>query len=520
MIVVPSRNAVLLHAADPSSITDLIPKASAVDPSKARGMNVAVRHGVEEARLLKNLGYDIPSPIKTAYHWPGPFKPFDHQIETAAFMTQFRRGFVLNDMGTGKSASALWSTDFLMREKLVRRVLIVTPLSTLERVWSQEAFKLLTHRKTVILHGSRKKRLDLLESDWEIAVVNFDGVGIIADKIHADPTVDMVIVDESSNAYRNARTKRYKTFKGMLRQDMRLWLMTGTPCPTDPTDAWAQAKLVNPSAVPSFFGAFQRSTMVKVTQFKWKPRPEGFRIAYAAMQPAIRFKKEDCLTLPPVTYQQRDVELSKEQKEVYAGMKKRLKAETGESQLTAVNAADRLSKLRQIALGVVKDTETGEYIPLDFKPRLKVLLESIEDAGAKVIVIVPFKGIIQELAKEVRKQYSVGVINGDVSPKRRDEIFNEFKMTDDPHVLLCHPKVMAHGLTLTEADMMIFYGPIYSNDEYQQVTERINRPGQKNKMTIVQMGANTMEWNIYKVVENRKLGQDTILNLYKEALDS
>ncbi len=518
MILVPDKRAVLLDAADPSAILSIIPKATEVDPARAQGMNIAVRHGIEEARILKNLGYDVPSPMKYSYDWPGPFTPFDHQIETAAFMTQYRRGFVLNDMGTGKSASALWATDFLMREGLVRRTLIVTPLSTLERVWSQEAFKLLTHRRTVILHGTRQKRLDLFRSDWELAVINFDGLRIIADEVKADPTIDMVIVDEASNAYRNASTKRYKAFRAMLRQDMRLWLMTGTPCPNEPTDAWAMARLVNPNAVPNFFGAFRRSTMVQVTQFKWKPRPEGYKIAYAAMQPAIRFRKEDCLTLPPVTVQQRDAELSKEQKELFDDMKKRFKASSDKGQLTAVNAADRLSKLRQIACGVVKDTETGEYIPLDFKPRLKVLMESIEDAGAKVIVIVPFKGIIKELAKAVGKQYSVGVLNGDVSPKRRNEILNEFKLTDDPHVLLCHPKVMAHGLTLTEADMMVFYGPIFSNDEAQQVTERINRPGQKNKMTIVQIGANPLEWGIYRVVEQRKVGQDTILDLYRDVV--
>ena len=86
--------------------------------------------------------------------------------------------------------------------------------------------------------------------------------------------------------------------------------------------------------------------------------------------------------------------------------------------------------------------------------------------------------------------------------------------------LLCHPQVMAHGITATEADMLIFYGPIYSNDQNQQVMERINRPGQTRKMTVVRMGASALEWAIYNVLEGKRLNQETILEMYKKELQS
>lgn len=183
--------------------------------------------------------------------------------------------------------------------------------------------------------------------------------------------------------------------------------------------------------------------------------------------------------------------------------------------ITAVNAADKINKLRQILCGAIKDPATDEYINLPHGPRTEVLLETIQNASAKVLVIVPFKGIINSLVKEVEKHYSVAVLNGDVSPKMRDKIILDFKRTPDPHVLLCHPKVMAHGLNLTEADTLIFYAPIYSNDEFQQVTERFNRAGQTRKMTITRIAAHPVEWEIYKMVDNKKLTQDNILSLYK-----
>jgi SNF2 family DNA or RNA helicase len=182
-------------------------------------------------------------------------------------------------------------------------------------------------------------------------------------------------------------------------------------------------------------------------------------------------------------------------------------------QVTAVNAADKIGKLRQILCGSIKVDE--EYVDLDHAPRFKVLLEAIEGASAKVLVVAPFKGIVRALEKSLAEHYSVGTLNGDVSPNARNRIINEFKMGPDPHILLCHPKVMSHGLNLTEADTLIFYAPIYSNDEFQQVTERFNRAGQKNKMTIVRMAAHPLEWEIYKLIDNRKAGQNSILNLYK-----
>lgn len=523
MILVPEKHTVLLRHPNPSIITSLIPRSRVLTSEvvkEANGHNIAVYHGIEETKLLKNIGANVPPPMLSYYSWPGGFSHiFAHQKDSAAFLSQHYRAFCLNEMGLGKSASALWAADYLMKERVVNKVLIISPLSTLERVWRSEIFKVLMHRVTVVLHGSRDRRLELLDTNWEFAVVNFDGVEIIAEEIAKRQDINLVVIDEASNGYRNASTKRYKTLKKMLKPWMRLWLLTGTPCPNAPTDAWALARLVNPAVVPEYFGSFQRMTMNQYGPYKWVPKPEGYKLAYAALQPGVRYRKEECLDLPPVTWQKRECALSKEQTEAYKKMHSVMEIEAKETTITAVNAADRINKLRQILCGVIKDTAMGGYIPLDFKPRLNVLMECIEEAGAKVIVIVPFKGITYELEKQVSKKYTCAVVNGDVSLNKRNEIFHNFKETANPHVLLCHPKVMAHGLTLTEADTMIFYAPIYSNDEAQQVVERINRPGQTRNMTIVQMGAAQLEWSIYDIVEQRKVGQESILSLYKNEVE-
>ena len=168
--------------------------------------------------------------------------------------------------------------------------------------------------------------------------------------------------------------------------------------------------------------------------------------------------------------------------------------------------------------GAILDPETNEYVVLDHGPRLAELRRAIEAATAKAIVIVPYKGIVASLAHSLSKEWSVSVLNGDVSLKDRNNIIRAFKTGPDPHVLICHPRVMSHGLNLVEADTTIFYGPISSNAEYRQVIERNNRAGQVNSMTVVRMAGHPIEWAIYKIVDQRQVTQDNILNLYQEVL--
>lgn len=517
MIHGPTQS-VLLNVPDPFAIRELLPKSKLIDHSD---FNVAIKHTLESVKVLRAFGQTVPAPILTSYGWPGKYTPFDHQRVMSEFLTLNRRVFNLSEMGTGKTASTLWAADWLMKTGRVKKALILSPLSTIDRVWRNDTFDVLMHRVVSMVYGSREKRLEALDVDADFYIMNHDGLMIpaVAEAIRKRPDIDLVIVDEAS-MFRNHDTKKYKALKKLTeRQDLRLWLLTGTPCPNAPTDAWALAQLVSPERVPKFYGSFRRQTMMQLSQFKWAPRLDAYETAYAAMQPAVRFKKADCLDLPPVTFSDRQAGLSSDQVTAFKAMLTVMQAEAKETQITAVNAADKLNKLRQILCGSVKDPETGDYIHLPHKPRTDVLLECIEQAAAKVLVVVPFKGIIQSLADEVGKLHSIGVLNGDVSPKRRDQIIKDFKTTPDPHVLLCHPKVMAHGLNLTEADTLIFYAPIYSNDEFQQVTERFNRAGQTRKMTIIRIASHPVEWDIYKAVDNKKLTQDTILALYKSVTE-
>jgi SNF2 family DNA or RNA helicase len=533
MFVHEATRSLMLRADDPLAIREVIPHSRIMGHPD---YNIAVQHTVESTRILRNMGYeDTPSPIAAYYDWPGKFTPFDHQRVMAEAYTMHSRIFNLSEMGTGKTAASLWAADWLMKEGKVNRVLVVAPLSSLERIWMEAAFDVTMHRKAVVVHGTREKRQAMLDSGADFYIINHDGISIrpIREAIMRDPRIDLVIVDEGGK-FRNSKTDRYRALAEITttRPDMRVWWLTGTPCPNAPSDVWSQCRIVSPARVPPYFGKFRNMTMYEVDSqhHTWKPKPDAYTVAFNAMQPAVRFNKDDCLDLPPVMSEDWQAEMSSDQKRAYDEMRNEMYMADVANQckgkeITAVNAADKLNKLRQILCGAVKVTEDvakgkspSQYVILDHKPRFKVLMDAIETAATKVLVVVPFKGIIRSLEKELSEHYSVGMLNGDVPIGRRNAIITDFKTKTDPHILLCHPQVMAHGLNLVEANVLIFYAPIYSNDDYRQVIERFNRPGQLHKMTIIRIGAHPLDWSIYATVDNRDDGQQSVLRLYKSVI--
>ena len=520
VLIDKATESVVVATPDPLELRELLPRSRTL-PHPV--YTFATHHTLESTKVLRNMGFDVPAPIRFQYDWPGRFTPYDHQITMAEFLTLHRRAFNLSEMGTMKTNASLWAADWLMKTGRVRKVLIISPLSTLYSVWRDDIFDTLPHRTAAVLHGPWQRRLKYLGIEADFYILNHDGIKIseLRAAIMKRPDIELVIVDEAG-MFRNPSAGKYKALAELMkaRPDMRLWLMTGTPCPNEPTDAWALARLVDPGRVPQYMGTFRTETMYKVSKFRWVPRVDAFERAYQAMQPAIRFRKKDCISLPPVTTQNHSAQMSKAQATAVKQLKDQMitQASNG-AKITAANAADQINKIRQVLCGALKDPATGTYYPIPHTERLNTLLNAIQAASAKVIVVVPFKGIIRLLRPEVEKAgYTVEVVNGDVPMGKRADIFKAFKTQKDPHVLLCHPAVMAHGLNLTEADMLIFYAPIYSNDEVEQVNERFNRAGQTRSMTIVRIGAHPIEWAIYKLTDTRKAQQMNILDLYSNVV--
>ena len=517
MLVVEKAKALALKLNNPNRVLDAIPTAKVLEVNGAQ--LVVTPHRLDEVKVLRNLGIKAPSPIVHYYNWPGQFTPFDHQRETAAFLTLNHRCLVLNEIGTGKTQSSLWAADYLIKTKKVKKVLILSPLSTLERVWGDGIFTGLVHRKFVVLHGTAEKRMKLLRTEADFYIVNHDGFPIIKDA--AIGMFDLVIVDEAA-VLRNPSTQRFKIFRRWLdyNPDTRLWLMTGTPTPNDPTDAWALAKLVGSPFCTKTFTAFREQVMMKIGQWKFVPRPESVDIVKHILQPAVRYTRDECFDLPETIIQTRQVELTAEQKKHYTQMLRHFVTEMAAERvtggtITAVNEAVKIQKLVQIACGVAYGDD-GQNIQIDCSPRINLVKEVIEEAGEKVILFVPLTGTLHMLEKELGKHWSVAVVNGEVSSTQRNKIFHDFQHQPDPRVLIAHPGTMAHGLTLTSASTIIWYGPINSNEVYVQANGRIERIGKRNVSNVIHIEATDLEHKMYERLRNKQKLQGLLLDLIQQ----
>lgn len=513
----------MMSVNNPDAITDAIPRAKRVRHKNVE--LVLVKHDLDSTKVLRNMGLDAPTPmLYDGYNWPGMATPMSHQVQTADFATINRKLFILNATGTGKTKSAIWAADYLIARGHIKRILVVCPVSVI-KVWQDELFSTAPHRSVAVLVGRREKRIELAQGGAEFCLINFDGLTSLftndkKKRIKKSPLkdlYDLIIVDEAST-YRNGSTDRYEALKFLNTSQMRLWLMTGTPTPNAPTDAWAMTRLVSPSRVPDSFNLFRETVMYQYGPYKWVPKIGWQDVIRNVMQPAIRFEKKDCLDLPKLTYNPRYCELTTEQRDMFEVMRHRMKHEDESVTISAANAAVKLIKMQQICCGVVKDDQTLP-VYLKCEPRLALLHELVQQTQHKTIVFVPFKYSMTMVKDYLVKQgYSVELVNGDVSKSERDRIFTAFQEREAPHILVAHPAVAAHGLTLTAADTIIWYAPIYSLEQYEQANARIERIGQVNTMTVYHIISHPFEAAIYDVLQKKGSLQSTLLNLYREVV--
>ena len=512
------NKALVFRTRDPDKYS-IIPRSKVV--GEQNGVyEMAVFWGLDETRVLRNLGVkDLTSPITARYDWPGRHKPFAHQIETASFLTLNPKAFVFNDPGTGKTLSALWAADYLMRLKKVRRCLILCPLSIMHDAWMSGISNSVINRSAIVAHHAQaSRRIEMVQGDYEFVIVNYDGLNLIADEVAIDGRFDLIIVDEA-NAYKNAGTKRWKSLNKIVRHDSMLWMMTGTPSAQSPMDAYGLAKLVNPTGVPKFATAWRDKVMKKLTQFKWVPKNGAAEAVFSALQPAIRFTKEECTDLPPVLTETREIPLTPQQVKYYKLLKERMVMQASGETITAVNAAAGVSKLLQISAGAAY-TDAHEVVEFDCAPRLNVLLEVLEETNRKVIVFAPFRHSIETIHQHLLK-HNIGaeVIHGDVSVNKRTDIFKRFQTEPNPRILVIQPQSASHGVTLTSADTVVFYGPVMSVETYLQCIARADRIGQTGtNVTVIHLQGSDIEKRMFAQLEKRVEGHDILLNLYKEEI--
>ncbi len=512
---------IIVSKAHGAIIVPFVPAVANIVPG-AKGLMLngkpmlAMPHDTAGTQLLRAYGIDAPAPVLHHYDWANAIQqPYDVQRRTVALLTTNKRAYVLNGFGTGKTKSALWAADWLMSQGVVRRTLVVAPLSTLTFTWAREVLQTIPHRRAVVLHGSREKRLKLCEEDADIYIVNHDGLAIVQQTLKERGDIDLVVLDELAK-YRNGSAFITKTTARFVKDVPWVWGMTGGPTPNEPVDAHAQIRMLTPEHVDPSMTRFREATMLKVSQFKWVARHNAMDTVFAAMQPSVRFTLDDVVELPDLIMRFVEVAQGSKQTEVYNALLKQAKVQVASGAITAVNAGVLQTKLLQVASGWVYTNDHG-VVHLDNEDRLDALIDAISQTKEKVIVFAPYTHCIKGLADEIRQAgFTVETVEGDVSKSRRDDIFNRFQNTFEPKVIVAHPGTMAHGLTLTAADTIAWFGPINDLEIFDQANARIRRIGQKKKQQILMFTGTPIERLTYNRLRSKQSTQNLLLQMFED----
>jgi SNF2 family DNA or RNA helicase len=426
-------------------------------------------------------------------------------------MANYSRGYVLADPGLGKTRGAIAAIDWIRANEGADPALVIAPLSILDATWQHEVFKW-SGLTCVTLHGSKSKRLKLLQIPADIYTINYDGVAVILDEL-LKKQFGMLLLDEST-AVKNASTDRFKFLNKIAKRTPRIFAMTGTPTPQGPMDAHGQIKMVTPCAEVLYKTRFKQSVLYQVSNFTWLPRPEAPELIHRLMQPAVRFKSEDCLNLPDMVYSTRTVLMTPKQAKAYKDMEKKLATDVQSGTITAANSAVMMGKLVQICSGFLYDDNKVAQ-PLPCAPRLKEVLRVVQQTPGKTIVFAGYTAAVNLVEAFLLKAgHTVAKVDGSVSAKARAEIFNNFQNAKDPQVLVAQERTASHGLTLTQADCIVWYTLPTSYEVFTQANFRIHRPSQLKKHYVVSLVSSEVERRLLTRLKNRESTQNILLDMY------
>jgi len=431
---------------------------------------------------------------------------YNHQKETLKFILKYKRCFVFDEIGLGKTISALETTELLFINKKIEYVLIIAPLSALRSTWAQHILRYYPHRSFTILHGPKNKRLDMLKLDKRYYIINPDGIKVIPDEL-ISKKFDMIIIDEST-VFASHKTDRTKIAWDLCKSVKSVVCMTGEPTPNDLLQSFSQAKLIHFNN-PKYFTRFRDSIKTKLDMYTYIDKPEAISIVHKILQPAIRHEQKNCLDLPPLTSSFVDIPLTKEQKQMYKSMEKEYITwlRNGEA-VTAANAAVKVIKLMQISAGLLINEE-GIATSIDSNYRLKELQNIYNQLTRKKLVVFAnftesVNFLMRHFGDKARK------VDGSVNVKTRSKIFQDFQ-EGDLEIIVGQPKAVSHSINLQISNTIVWWSPVFSNETFNQCNGRIRRAGQLRPQFIYKFMSTKIESYIYKMLDKKQRVSKSLL---------
>lgn len=438
---------------------------------------------------------------------------YKHQIHTRDHILEKKRALILNEPGTGKTASVLDAIRIHRKENGGGRALVFAPKSILEPAWVNDCRRFTPSLTTAAAYASNRKAA--FDMGTDVVVTNHDAAKWVA----ANPDVlagfDFLVLDEST-AYKTRTSQRSKAVAAIKDQFDYRAALSGTPMPNGLIDIWHQAYLIDDGErLGARFFAFRAATHepVPVTYDiqEWREK-EGAREAVADLLADITvlYRMRDCLDIPPNRVSTREFELSKKLRRQYDEMQREAVLAMTEGEVKAVNAAVLAGKLLQIASGSVYGLD-GEAYALDAQ-RVELVAQLCAERD-HTLVAYQWNHQRDALLAAFKKAGIERVLVWDSADAKRLEA--EWQ-AGKHQVLLAHPAQAGHGLTLTRAATVIWPSPTVNAEHFTQFNARIDRNTQTRETeTILIQARDTIDVPRYAQLQGKIGAQDDLLGLLR-----
>ncbi len=430
----------------------------------------------------------LPMPIKV--------RPYLHQQAAFDFAcrkfgllpsdSRSRGVALLMEMGCGKTLTSIGIAGILYQFGLVNRVLVVAPLSILG-VWDEEfsSMAAFPYSLTVLKGTGEKKRQQIREvsgDGLQVLVVNYESARILEKEL-LQYDADLIIADEGHKIKEN-RSKQSRAMHSLGDRASYRLLLTGTLITNKELDVFSEYRFLNSRVFGTSFYAFRNQYFDMVGYGNHIPRFRQWMLDDFLRRMhsiAYRVTKAECLDLPEVTEEVVPVALEPKAMKAYRELEQDSFTELKDGEVTAMNVLTKLLRLSQLTGGHVTDDDSGDHrISTAKLDALSDILDSAADQGQKAVVMarfVPELNDIEELLQKKKIPYAV--VRGGV----KDRAAEVARFQNDPECRVFVGQIAAAGLgiTLTAANMMVFYSLDYSMSNFDQAKARIHRVGQAKR---------------------------------------
>lgn len=442
---------------------------------------------------------------------------YNHQKEAIKLLIKNNgSGALFHSIGCGKTATVLETFKECRKLTPELKLYVICPLSLINAAWGEDIEKF----TDFTYHSLREKKF----KEADIYIVNYEYL------LHNDIKPDgpaMIALDESSRM-KNFKSKTTKKLLKIKDRFLYRIVMSGTAAPNCETEYWSQMSFVGDEIFHKSFYAFRghyfhlsrgnqvmngqimdKAAMSKLFQNGWKYAltSQKREQLVAKIKPYCHYAKlVECVDMPEQIDQKRFVVLPAKLRSLYNTMKREAIIEIQSQSIVAQVALTKLMKLRQLCSGFAIDTD-GIVQPTKENPKLKELKGVLDDIGTQQAIIwCQFQHEVRQL-EELLKDRCVTLYGG---TKDKDESIRAFK-SGEAQFFIAHPRSAAHGLTLVNCNIQIFYALDYSSECYIQARGRTHRIGQKNPCTYIHLIChNTIEEDIYITLQRKGDAQDVV----------